>query len=136
MVGKKERKKCRQKVFFSFFHNGYQHFLHFPHCLQKASCPGSLDGWLVVLGFNATLTAKIISWQSVTHMCFLAFLHQHKHNFPFQSHRLLFSYASAEVRSENMLENKVASTWDQTPNHQVISLTGSPLSQLGGAQGH
>ena len=31
-------------------------------------------GWLVVLGFNATLTAKVISWQSVPHiMCFLAF---------------------------------------------------------------
>ena len=31
-------------------------------------------GWLlVVLGFNATLTAKVISWRSVTHMCFLAF---------------------------------------------------------------
>ena len=33
--------------------------------------------WLVVLGFNATLTAKVISWQSVTHMCFLAFSHQY-----------------------------------------------------------
>ena len=30
---------------------------------------------LVVLGFNATLTAKAISWRSVTHMCFLAFSH-------------------------------------------------------------
>ena len=28
---------------------------------------------LVVLGFNATLTAKVISRQSKTHMCFLAF---------------------------------------------------------------
>ena len=26
------------------------------------------NGWLVVLGFNATLTAKVISWRSVTHM--------------------------------------------------------------------
>ena len=33
--------------------------------------------WLVVLGFNATLTAKVISWRSVTHMCFLAFSHQY-----------------------------------------------------------
>ena len=31
-------------------------------------------GWLVVLEFNATLTAKVISWRSVMHMCFLAFL--------------------------------------------------------------
>ena len=29
--------------------------------------------WLAVLGFNATLTAKVISWRSVTHMYFLAF---------------------------------------------------------------
>ena len=29
--------------------------------------------WLVVLGLNATFTAKVISWRSVTHMCFLAF---------------------------------------------------------------
>ena len=33
-------------------------------------------GWFAVLGFNATLMAKVISWQSVTHMCFLAFSHQ------------------------------------------------------------
>ena len=31
--------------------------------------------WLVVLGFNATLIAKVKSWRSVTHMCFLAFSH-------------------------------------------------------------
>ena len=31
--------------------------------------------WLVVLEFNATLTAKVISWLLVTHMCFLAFSH-------------------------------------------------------------
>ena len=37
-----------------------------------------VDGdWLVVLGFNTTLTAKVISWRSVTHMCFLAFSHQY-----------------------------------------------------------
>ena len=33
--------------------------------------------WLVVFGFNATLTAKVISGRSVTHMCFLAFSHQY-----------------------------------------------------------
>ena len=33
--------------------------------------------WLVVLGFNATLTAKVISWQSVMHMCLLALSHQY-----------------------------------------------------------
>ena len=36
-----------------------------------------LVGWLVVLEFNATLTAKVISRRSVTHICFLAFSHQY-----------------------------------------------------------
>ena len=93
----------------------------------------NLVDWLVVLGFNATLTAKVISWQSVTHMCFLAFSHQYLHNFSFQSHRLLFSHASAEVRGENTAERKVASTGDQTHNHQFLSPTCSPLSHPGGA---
>ena len=88
---------------------------------------------LVVLGFNATLTAMVISWRSVTHMCFLAFSHQYLHNFSFQSHRLLFPHASAEVRGENTPERKVASTGDRTHNHQVMSPTRSPLSHPGGA---
>ena len=50
----------------------------------------------------------------------------------FQSHRLLFSHASAEVRGENTPERKVASTWDRTHNHQVMSRTRSPLSHPGG----
>ena len=86
-----------------------------------------LIGWLVVFGFYATLTAKVISWQSVTNMCFLAF----SHNFSFQSHRLLFSHAFAEVRGENTPERKFASTGDRAHNHQVMSLT--PLSHPGGA---
>ena len=89
--------------------------------------------WLVVSGFNATLTAKVISWRSVTHMCFLAFSHQYQHNFSFQSHRLLFSLASAEVRGENTPERKVASTGDRTHNHQVMSRICSPLSHPGRA---
>ena len=79
----------------------------------------------VVLGFNATLTAKVIPWRSVTHMRFLAFLNQYLPNFSFKSHRLLFPHASAEVRGENTPERKVAS---RTHNHQVISQTRSPLS--------
>ena len=91
-----------------------------------------LVGWLI-RGFNDTLTAKVISWRSVTHMCFLAFSHQYMHNFSFQSHRLLFSHASAEVRDENTPERKFASTRDRTNNHQVISPTRSPLSHPGRA---
>ena len=92
--------------------------------------------WLVVLGFNATLTAKVISWRSVTHMRFLAFSHQYLHNFSFQSHRLLFSHASPEVSDENTPERKVASTGDRTHNHQVMSPTHSPLSHPGGTMSY
>ena len=100
-------------------------FLFVFHRIENIMGKGS---WLVVLGFNATLTAKVISWRSVTHMCFLAFSHQYLHNFSFQSHRLLFSHASPEVRDENSQEKKFASTEDQTHNHQVMSPTHSPLS--------
>ena len=41
---------------------------------------------------------------------------------------LLFSNASAEVRGENTPKRKFASTGDRTHNHQVMSLTSSPLS--------
>ena len=51
----------------------------------------------------------------------------------FQSHQLLFSHASAEVKGKNMPERKFASTVDQTHNHQVISPTRSPLSHPGRA---
>ena len=45
----------------------------------------------------------------------------------------LFSRASAEVRAENTPEINFASTGDRTHKHLVMSLTGSPLSHLGGA---
>ena len=50
----------------------------------------------------------------------------------FQSDRLLFWRASAEVRGENTPERKLASTGYQTYNYQVMSLTRSPLSHPGG----
>ena len=51
----------------------------------------------------------------------------------FQSHQLLFSHASAEVKGENTLERKVNSTGDGTENHQIMNPTRSPLSYPGGA---
>ena len=56
---------------------------------------------------NATLTAKVISWRSVTHMCSLKPLLT---QLSFQSHHLLFSNASAEVRGQNTPARKFAST--------------------------
>ena len=38
----------------------------------------------------------------------------------FQSHRLYFSHASAEVRGENTPERKFASKGSLTQNHQVM----------------
>ena len=49
-----------------------------------------------------------------------------------QSHRQLFSHASAEVRGENMPVRNFTSTRSRTHNHQVMSLTTSPLSHPGG----
>ena len=52
----------------------------------------------------------------------------------FQSHRLLFSHASAEVRGENTPVGNFASTGSRTRNHQVMSPTRSPQSLPGGAK--
>ena len=52
----------------------------------------------------------------------------------FQSHRLLFSHAAAEVRGENTPEREFASKGYRTHNHQVMSPTRSPLSHPGGAE--
>ena len=84
-------------------------------------------GWLVVLAesYHDGLWHKI--------NVFPGFLTPVLTQLSFKSHRLLFSHASAEVRGQNMLERKFASMWYQTHNHQVMSLTGSPLSHLGGA---
>ena len=43
----------------------------------------------------------------------------------FQSHRLFFSHASAELRGENTAERNFASTGSRTHNHQVMSPTHS-----------
>ena len=101
---------------------------------QLAQSPQTeLGCWLNVLRFNITLTANVILWWPVTRTCSLAFPHQCQHSFSVQSHQLLFPHASAEVRGENTPERKFVSTGYQTHNHQVMSLTHSPLSQMAGA---
>ena len=82
-------------------------------------------GWLVVLRFYATLKAQVI-WWSVTHM-FPGFLTPVLTQVSFQSHRLLFSHAWAEVKGENTPERNFASTGSRTHNHKVISSTRLPL---------
>ena len=51
----------------------------------------------------------------------------------FQSHRLLYSHPSVEVRGEITPERNFASTGSQTLNHQVMSPTRSSLSHPDGA---
>ena len=101
---------------------------------SKFATTGYWGRTMVVLGFNVTWTAKVISWRSVMHMCFLAFSHEYLHNFSYQSHWLLFSHTSAEMRGENTQERKVPSAGDRTHNHQVMSPTCSPLSHRGQAR--
>ena len=52
----------------------------------------------------------------------------------FQSHRLLFSHASAEIRGETTPERRFASTGYRTHNHQVMSPLRSPESHPDGAR--
>ena len=49
----------------------------------------------------------------------------------FQSHQLLFSHASTEMRGEIKSQRKFVSTGYQTHNHLVMSPTNSPLSHSG-----
>ena len=51
----------------------------------------------------------------------------------FQSHRLLFSHGSAQMRDENTPERKFASTGYRTHNHQLMNPTRSPRSHPDGA---
>ena len=66
------------------------------------------------------------------HIVFPGFLKPVLTQISFQGHQLLFSNASAEVRGKNTPERKFASTRSQTHNHQVMSLTRTSLSHLGG----
>ena len=91
-----------------------------------------LVGWLVVLEFNATSIAKV--GDAHVFPGFLTLVHT---QLSFESNRLLFSHASAEVRGKNTPERKFVSTGYRTHNHQVMSPTRSPVSPLsypGGAE--
>ena len=65
-----------------------------------------------------------------THV-FPSFLTSELTQISLQSHRLLFSHASAEMRGENTSERNFASTGSRTHNHKVMSPTRSPLSHQG-----
>ena len=81
--------------------------------------------WLVGFRFNATLTAKVISWQLVTHI----WLSHTSTDFSFQSHRLLFSHASAGERRKYARKKSRLNQGSnsQPPGHQSDTLTTKPL---------
>ena len=91
-----------------------------------------MDG---LLGFNTTLTAKVIIIMVVgdAHV-FPGFLTPVLIQLFFPKPPTLFSHASAEVRGKNTPERKFASIGDQTHNHQVMSPTCSPQSHPGKAE--
>ena len=64
---------------------------------------------------------------------FPGFLKPVQSQLSFQSHRLLFSDASVEVRGKNTPERNFASTGSRTHNYQVMSPKRSSLSHPGGA---
>ena len=91
----------------------------------------TLLGKLVVLGFNATLTAKVISWQSVTHMCFLAFSHQYQHNFfpkPPTTFFTCFCRGERQKYAEKKSRLSQGSN-SQPPGHESNMLTTEPCGQ-------
>ena len=73
------------------------------------------------VGFNATLTAEVISCQADgdANMC-VSLLSHTSTTTSLKRHQLLFSHASAEVRGENTPERKAAATGYRTHNHQAM----------------
>ena len=117
-----------KSTFNPFLHN---YILIWTHWLKKKAW-GQHCGWLVVLGFNATLTAKVISWRSVMHV-FPGFLKLVLTQLFFSKPLTTFLTCFRRDERRNMPERKVASNGDQTHNHQVMSPTPLSLNHLGGA---
>ena len=86
------------------------------------------------IGFNTTLTAKVISWHGDAHCVSWLFdtsILLTQLFFPKPPTTFLICFCRGEKRKYAV--RKVASTRNQTHNHQVISLTRSQLSHPGGA---
>ena len=95
--------------------------------------PHNSVSWLFVLGFNATLTTKVTSWPSVTHMCFLAFSFQNCNTTFLSKATNYFSHMLLQKREAKIRRKKFASTGDRSHSHQVMSPTRSLLNHPGGA---
>ena len=100
---------------------------HLLSCNQVGELtPGEkLVGWfywgLMLRSYHGSWWRTCVSWLS----------HTSTNTIFFQSHRLLFSHASAEVKGENMPEKNFASTRSRTHNHLVMSLTHHWATRVG-----
>ena len=92
-----------------------------------------MESWLVVLGFNATLTAKVISWWSVMHMTvFPGFLTPALTQLFFAKPPTTFLTCFCKGERQKYARKKVCLNRDQTHNHMVMSLTRLLLSHPAG----
>ena len=88
--------------------------------------------WLVVMGFNTTLTAKFISWWPETHMSFLAFSHQYLHNFIFPQPPITFLTCFCRSERRKYARKKIClnqGSNSQPPGHESNTLTNEPSSR-------
>ena len=86
-------------------------------------------GWLVVLGFNATLTAKVISWRSVTHNVFPGFLTPvlTQLSFPKPPTTFLTCFCRGERRKYARKKSRLKrGSNSQPPGHESDTLTTEP----------
>ena len=96
--------------------------------------PFSVVNWLIVLRFDATLTAKVISLRSVMH-CVSWLSYIRSNTTFFQKPLTTFLTCLCRGERENTPVRNFVSIRDQTHNHQVMSQTCSPLSHQDGASG-
>ena len=91
--------------------------------------------WLVVLRFNATLTAKVISWRSVTHISFLTFSHQlrvPKQRFFFPKPPTTFLACFCRGEKRKYASKKVRLNWvsnSQPPGLESDTFSAEPSRQ-------
>ena len=85
--------------------------------------------WLVVLGFNATLTANVISWQSVTHYVFPGFLTPVLTQLFFPKPTTTFLACFCRGERQKYARKKSHLNWgsnSQPPGHESDTLTTEP----------
>ena len=95
-------------------------------------CETMMLGWLVVSGFNATLTAKVISWRSVTHYVFPCFLTPVLTQLLFPKPPTIFltCFSSSERQKyagKKVHLNQVSNS--QPPGHESDMLTTEPYGR-------